>query len=202
MPMTPRVLIIAGLAVLAFAWAGPLPHLVPVSFAAHMTLHMSVVGIGVPLVAIGIAASAGHVRFLRDLRMLPLIASLLDLVVVWGWHAPALHHASRSEPLILAVEQMSFAGVTLLIWLVAFTGPALLGALALFFTSMHMTLLGALLGLVQRPSFAGHAHAAMSGLGPLEDQQLGGVIMLAVGGVVYLAGALTLVARVLKRTTP
>lgn len=198
--MTPRTLIVLGLVVLALAWAGPLPHLVPASFAAHMALHMSVVGIGVPLVAIGLAANAGRIAFLRDPRVLPLVVSLLDLVVVWGWHAPALHHASRSEPLILAIEQASFAGVTLVIWLVAFTGPALLGALCLFFTSMHMTLLGALLGLVQRPSFTGHAHGTALSLGPLEDQQLGGVIMLAVGGVVYLAGALTLVARALRRS--
>ncbi len=198
--MTPRTLIVLGLVVLALAWAGPLPHLVPASFTAHMALHMSVVGIGVPLVAIGLAANAGHVAFLRDTRVLPLVVSLLDMVIVWGWHAPALHHASRNEPLILAVEQASFAGVTLVIWLVAFTGPALLGALCLFFTSMHMTLLGALLGLVQRPSFTGHAHGTAFSLGPLEDQQLGGVIMLAVGGVVYLSGALTLVARALRRS--
>ena len=78
-----RALILAGLVVLAFAWAGPLPARVPESFAAHMMLHMLVVGVGVPLLAIGLA---GGVR-LRSQVSLPIAASLVDLVVVWGWHA-------------------------------------------------------------------------------------------------------------------
>ena len=124
-----RMLVIAGLAVLLVAWAGPLPRLVPGSFAAHMLLHMSVVGIGVPLLAIGFAPRlrAGTGSAL----VLPIVVSLLDFVVVCGWHAPALHNLSRSEPLILALEQASFAGVALLVWLVAFAGPPLADAATL-----------------------------------------------------------------------
>jgi putative membrane protein len=194
--MTGRLLIIAGIAVLGFAWAGPLPRLVAGSFAAHMWLHMSVVGIGVPLVAIGLAAqrrlhvSAGLV--------LPIAVSILDLVVVWIWHTPFLHHASRSEPLMLALEQASFAGVAFLVWIVAFGGPPLAGALTLFFTSMHMTLLGALVGLAGRPIYEGHHHDGLFGLDAVADQQLGGVIMLAVGGIIYLGGGLVLAARALR----
>ena len=199
MPLSARILIAVGAAVLVFAWAGPLPRLVPESFAAHMMLHMSVVGLGVPLVAIGLSAFATGSGWLRDLRVGALAAGLVDLVVIWGWHAPALHHASRTEPLALAVEQLSFAAVTLVIWFVAFTGPALLGALSLFFTSMHMTLLGALLGLAPRSIYAGHGHHSAFGLDALQDQQAGGIIMLAIGGAVYLAGALVLAARVLRR---
>ncbi len=192
--MNPRFPILAGVAVLAFAWAGPLPALVPASFAAHMWLHMTVVGIGAPLIAIGIARGRNSHRGL----VLPIVVSILDLVVVWLWHAPYLHHASRSEPLMLVLEQASFAGVALLIWLVAFAGPSLAGALTLFFTSMHMTLLGALVGLAGRPIYEGHAHGGLFGLDELADQQLGGVIMLAVGGVIYLGGGLVLAARALQ----
>lgn len=195
-----RGLVIAGIVVLCLAWGGPLPGMVRHSFAAHMTLHMAVVGIGVPLLAIGLApALAGH-PVMRSQLALPIVVSLLDLIVVWGWHAPRLHDAARGSGLVLAVEQLSFAVVALLVWFVAFGGPAatrgeaaLAGALTLFFTSMHMTLLGALIGLAPRPVF-GHAH----GPDPLADQQLGGAIMLAIGGVVYLGGGLVLVARVLR----
>ena len=93
-----------GLAVLLLAWAGPLPGLVPQSFAAHMTLHMSVVGIGVPLLAAGLAPALSGTGLLRSQMALPIAVSLLDLVVVWGWHAPAPHHASRESGLVLAVE--------------------------------------------------------------------------------------------------
>ena len=202
--MSSRGVLICGLLMLLIAWVGPLPSLVPASFAAHMMLHMSVVGIGVPLVAIGLAPLVAD-RLPRSQLMLPIAISLVDFVVVWGWHAPALHGAARSNPAVLAVEQASFAIVSLLVWGLALAGTeqtrtqaALSGALTLFFTSMHMTLLGALLGLAPRTMFD-HSHHGLAGLSPLADQQLGGVIMLAIGGVIYLAGGLTLVARALRR---
>lgn len=197
--MNGRLLIVAGLAVLAFAWLGPLPHWVPQSFAAHMWLHMTVVGIGAPLIAIGISSQVDALG--GNAMTLPIAASALDLVVVWLWHAPYLHAASRSEPWILALEQASFAAVALLLWLVAFTGPRLAGAITLFFTSMHMTLLGALLGLAGRPIYSGHHHGGLWGLDALADQQVGGVVMLAVGGVIYLGGGLILAARGLAART-
>lgn len=195
---------LAGLAVLLLAWAGPLPGLVPQSFAAHMALHMSVVGIGIPLLAAGLAPALAGTRVLKSQLALPIAVSLIDLVVVWGWHAPAPHHASRESGLVLVVEQASFALVSLLVWLVALAGTgdrrrsaALGGAMTLFFTSMHMTLLGALIGLAPRPIYGEHHASAM--LPALADQQLGGVIMLAIGGVIYLAGGLVLMGRVLQR---
>lgn len=187
--------ILAGLAVLAAAWAGPLPGMVPHSFTAHMVLHMAVVGAGVPLVAIGLAPLFAT----RSPVALAVVASVADLVVVWGWHAPALHHASRSDPAMLALEQGSFAMAALLVWAVAFAGrdrqAALAGGMTLFFTSMHMTLLGALIALAPRPLYP-HGH------GTLADQQLGGAVMLTVGAVVYLGGTLILFGRVLRREAP
>ncbi len=200
--MSPRLVGLAGLAVLVFAWAGPLPGLVPQSFAAHMWLHMLVVGVAVPLIA---AVLAPRLAIAGSLA-LPIVVSILDFIVVWGWHAPLLHHASRTEPVCLALEQLSFFAISLLVWLVALAGAdrgnaALGGAIALFFTSMHMTLLGALLGLAPRLLYAGHHSLdGWLGLDAMGDQQLGGVIMLAVGGVVYLVGGLVLMARVVRRS--
>jgi putative membrane protein len=129
----------------------------------------------------------------------PIAVSVLDLLVVWGWHAPYLHHLSRSEPLILALEQASFAGAALLVWLIASSGPPLAGAMTLFFTSMHMTLLGALTGLATRPIYPGHDHGhSWLGLSVIDDQHVGGVVMLAIGGIVYLSGGLVLAARALR----
>jgi len=201
--MSVRLIGIVGLCVLAFAWLGPLPGLVQGSFAAHMWLHMLVVGVAVPLIAAWLAPRLA----ITSVLTLPIVVSILDFIVVWGWHAPALHHASRSLSWALAVEQVSFFAISLLVWLVALGGrgqgnAALGGAMALFFTSMHMTLLGALLGLSPRPLYEGHhAGDGWLGLSPLADQQLGGVVMLAIGGVVYLTGGLILMARVLRRRT-
>lgn len=196
-------LFLSGAAVLLWAWGGPLPQHVPHSFAAHMALHMAVVGIGVPLLAAGLAPALSGTRLMRSQLGLPVTVSLADLVVVWGWHTPKLHEAARALPAILALEQAMFAGVALLVWLVALGSAkgrqaeaALAGALTLFFTSMHMTLLGALIGLSTRPVY-GHAHGA----DPVGDQQIGGAIMLVIGGVIYLAGGLILTARVLRQRT-
>lgn len=204
--MSPRLLIGLGLVLLVAAWAGPLPGLVPESFAAHMALHMAVVGIAIPVLAAGLAPLVADHPLLRSQLALPIAVSLFDLVVVWGWHTPALHNASRMSGWMLAYEQASFAMASLLVWLLALAAPrgrrenaALAGALTLFFTSMHMTLLGALLGLANRPVYSGHAHHAPFGLTALADQQVGGVIMLAIGGVIYLLGGLLLVSRALQR---
>ena len=206
--MIDRRFAIAGLLILVLAWAGPLPRLVEASFAAHMMLHMSVVGIGVPLLAAGTAPALMRLGLLRSQLVLPIVVSIVDFIVVWGWHAPALHHASRSEGWALAVEQASFAVAAYLVWVTALAGEgttrrasAMSGAMTLFFTSMHMTLLGALISLAPRPIFGGHHHSTM-GLSELADQQIGGVIMLAIGGVIYLAGGIVLMGRVLQRTAP
>jgi putative membrane protein len=63
---------------------------------------------------------------------------------------------------------------------------------------MHMTLLGALLALPPRALYVHAGHPA-GALPPLDDQHLGGAVMLVVGGVSYLAGGLALVAALLRR---
>ena len=68
--------------------------------------------------------------------------------------------------------------------------------IGLLLTSMHMTLLGALLALTPRPLYA-HAEGVF-GLTSIDDQHLGGAIMLAVGGVSNLAGGLWLMAGLMR----
>jgi putative membrane protein len=58
---------------------------------------------------------------------------------------------------------------------------------------MHMTLLGALLALATRPLYHERTEAALA------DQHLGGALMLASGGAVYLVAALLLAATLLKQ---
>ena len=66
------------------------------------------------------------------------------------------------------------------------------GAFALLLTSMHMTLLGALLALAPRPLFGeGTVTCLGLSLDAAQDQHLGGVLMLMIGGAVYLAGGLS-----------
>jgi putative membrane protein len=193
-----------GVLVLASVWVGPLPRLAPGSFSAHMTMHMGVVAVAAPLIALAVAGTADDpVRRLPNF-FAPIPASIVELVVVWAWHTPALHHIARHSSGGLVLEQSTFLLSGLFVWLAAFGGDpstranrAGAGVLALLLTSMHMTLLGALLALPPRPLYA-HA-AGGSGLTDLEDQHLGGAIMLLVGGIAYLLGGLWLMVGLLKR---
>ena len=200
--MKRRALIITGTLALGAAWLGPLPQLAERAFFAHMMMHMIVVAVAAPLLALGVAG--GRCDPVRRFPALfpPLPVSLVELAVVWAWHAPVLHHAARHGVAGLIAEQGLFLVSGLLVWLAVFGGePARrtnrtgAGVVALLLTAMHMTLLGALIGLSPRPLYS-HA-IGLSALTPLEDQQLGGAIMLLAGGVTYLAGALWLMGELL-----
>jgi hypothetical protein len=125
-----------------------------------------------------------------------------SFIPLWAWHAPALHHFARRSASGFAAEQFTFITAGLLVWLAAFGGGAAriqerrgAGIAALLLTSMHMTLLGALLALSPRPLYV---HAEVCALAPLDDQHLGGAIMLLVGGVSYLAGGAWLTRGLLR----
>lgn len=197
------VLLSLGCLTLAGIWLGPLPRLAAGSFAAHMTLHMGVVAVAAPLIALGVAGGGcDPVRRMPSL-FAPIPASLVEFVVVWAWHTPKLHHIARHFTSGFVLEQATFLASGLFMWLAAFGGDprerpkrAGAGILALLLTSMHMTLLGALLALPPRPLYA-HVDESSRFIA-LDDQHLGGAIMLLVGGVSYLLGGLWLMIGLLS----
>ena len=179
-----------GIVTLAAVWLGPLPEMASQQFSAHMMMHMAVVAVAAPLLALGVAGGSRDPACRFPLLFSAIPASVLELVVVWTWHAPALHHAARSSTSGLLLEQSTFLASALLVWMSAFGGDssrapqrAGAGVIALLLTSMHMTLLGALIALSPR---------ILYGHGTLLDQQVGGVIMLLLGALSYLAGVLFL----------
>ncbi|CAN5123255.1 hypothetical protein BH23VER1_BH23VER1_15630 [soil metagenome] len=203
--MRPALLILA-LLTFAALWTGPLPEAARTAFWAHMTMHMGVVTLGAASLAFAMAGTRLDPVRKWPTLFPPIPLSLVELVVVWAWHAPALHHAARHGAAWTVAEQASFLIAGFLVWISAFGGgeagrPGRAGAgmAALLLTSMHMTLLGALLALAPRPLYhhgtgAAHAHA----LSPLDDQHIGGAIMLLVGGIAYLAAGLALGVSLLR----
>jgi putative membrane protein len=190
--------------VLAAVWLGPLPNIAQHSFAAHMTMHIAVVAVAAPLIALALSGTRADPVRTRPRLLSPIPASVIELVIVWAWHVPALHHAARHQAWALLSEQGSFIAAGVLLWISAIGGSpeqrrlrAGPGVLALLFTSMHMTLLGALFALASRPLFHSVPEPA-SAVSSLADQHLGGAIMLLVGGVSYLAGGLWLTAIMLR----
>jgi putative membrane protein len=197
--MTGRILaVIAGVSIAVLTWTGPLPRLASGSFATHMAMHMIIVSLAMPLLASGLFYKTTLPRVPVSI---PLAASLVDFAVIWAWHLPALHLFASQSTWGAVFQQASFAAISLLVWSVAFTTSPLAGALELFFTSMHMVLLGTLLSLAPRPLYSLLCLGGMS-LDPLADQQLGGAIMLTLGGLAYITGALVIAGRVLQKPLP
>jgi putative membrane protein len=197
----------AGALVLVVAWSPVVGAIAPGPFAAHMARHLLVVAVAAPLLVVGLARAAPLLAVRAGELCPPVAASAVELVAVWAWHAPALHQLARQHGAALLAEQASFLAVGLLLWGTAFArfpdgrlARAPGGILALLLTATHMTLLGALIALSPRALFV-HDHDPAGGaapLPPLADQELGGVLMLAIGGAAYLAGGLALLAELLR----
>jgi putative membrane protein len=171
-----------------------------------MVMHMGVVAVAAPLLALGLAGTRCDPLRRLSPAALAMPVTVFELLVVWGWHAPAAHEAARHTVSLLILEQGSFLFAGLLLWLTALAplhraGVAGRGAgvLSLFLTSMHMTLLGSLLALAPRLLYHPLPLSAVNlARTPLEDQALGGLIMLAVGGAAYLLGAIVVLAPLLR----
>lgn len=195
--------LLGGAAVLGLAWFGPLAwgaH----SFLAHMTAHMAVVAVAAPLLALAVAGGRADPVVHAPAMFAAIPASLVELVVVWGWHAPALHEAARQGAPMLIAEQASFLGAGLYFWLSIVggnagrrTSHAGSGVIALVLTFAHMTLLGALLSLAPRALY-GHGGAAAA----LTDQQAGGAVMLVVSAIVYICAGLWIGHRLVRAAEP
>ncbi|WP_417744931.1 cytochrome c oxidase assembly protein [Rosistilla oblonga] len=186
-----------GWLVLAIAWLGPLPEMASHSFAAHMTLHMAVVAVAAPMLSIAAAGRRWDPVLRFPKLFAPVPASVGELLIVWAWHAPGLHHWARHDAVGFVVEQSMFLAAGVWVWLSAFGGSqprdrgrSAAGVIGLLLTSMHMTLLGAL--LVMSPRLLYSHHHGGTGLTPIMDQHLGGAVMLVVGGLAFLTGGLWL----------
>jgi cytochrome c oxidase assembly factor CtaG len=128
------------------------------------------------------------------------------------WHVPSLFEAVLHNELVHTVQHLSFLLSALLFWWALIHARGWMGygaaVLYVFTTSIHSGLLGALLTFSQTvwyPSYIGLTSSW--GLTPIEDQQLGGLIMWIPAGVLYAIAGLALLAgwlreseaRVLKR---
>ena len=120
----------------------------------------------------------------------------LHTTALWIWHIPALYEAALAHEWVHAVQHLSFFGTGLLFWWVlahGHYGRAGYGAAVLFVfaTALHSGFLGALITLSPRIWYEPYADApSTSGLSPLEDQQIAGLIMWVPASVVFSGAAL------------
>jgi len=194
-------------------------------FTAHMIEHEIMMTIAAPLIVLARPGAAylwafpadwrpalggvGQVRALAALwRWLtdPLGATVLHAVAIWAWHAPALFEAAVRIQAVHWLQHASFLVSSLFFWWALIYGRARergYGAAVfyLFATALHTGFLGILLTVARKPWYPVQtAFAAEWGLTPLEDQQLGGLIMWVPGGMGYFVAALALAALWIRRS--
>jgi cytochrome c oxidase assembly factor CtaG len=136
---------------------------------------------------------------------LPMFAWCFHAAALWLWHVPALFQATLDNEWIHSAQHLSFFGSALLFWWSLFYahGRASYGAsvMYIFTTAVHTSILGALLTFSQTvwyPDYLGTT--AAWGLTPLQDQQIGGLIMWIPAGIVYVAAGMWMFALWLRES--
>jgi putative membrane protein len=182
--------------VLAGALVSPLCNLAVALFGARVAQHLLVTLVAAPLLATAVA-HRGAVRG-------PIPAAAGFAALFWLWHLPGPYAASF-HPDGIAWWWMHGTLALSATWLWA----AILGAprerpvgtvLAGLVTGLQMGALGALLTFAPHPLYAPHAPDVTLpwGLTPLEDQQLGGLLMWVPGGLLFAAVMVATLAALLR----
>jgi cytochrome c oxidase assembly factor CtaG len=126
----------------------------------------------------------------------PGVATLLHGLAIWVWHVPGPFEAALAHEGMHWLQHASFLITALLFWWALLQGRSHgrgygAAVMYLFATTLHTTLLGALLVLSPRPWYPASG-SSLWNLTPLEDQQLAGLVMWVPAGLVYWTAALAL----------
>ncbi len=178
-----------GWCVALFAFVSPLCALSVALFAARIGQHMLLILVAAPLVALALPAGSE-----RRARARLWSACSAFFIALWFWHMPAPYDATFASTACYWAMHLTLFGSAIWLWREVLHGEQahtidVLAAGA--FTSMHMGFLGAVLTVAARPLYFWHLTTTQAwGLSPLEDQQLGGVLMWVPGIALFLWAAL------------
>jgi cytochrome c oxidase assembly factor CtaG len=214
----------SGWSTLVVALVSPLHPLGEELFSAHMVQHEILMLISAPLFVLSrplvtflwavpiewrrafgrwskIEPVSNSWRFLTD----PLSAWWIHAIAIWAWHAPPLFESTLKSDLAHTAQHLSFFLSALLFWwslLYARGRKAYgLGVLYLFTTAVHTSILGALLTFSPHIWYSGYRTTTQIwGLTPLQDQQLGGLIMWVPASLIYVGAGLALFAAWMKES--
>src|SRR4051812_19403944 len=207
-----------GWLTLVLALVSPLHPLGEALFSAHMAQHEILMLIAAPLLVlsrplvaflwgmsfgwrreVGAWSKANVVQKGWSGLTDPMTAWWLHAIALWAWHAPPLFQATIGNAWIHGAQHSSFLGTALLFWWALFYAQGEknygAGVFYIFTTAIHTGILGALLTFAPRLWYPAYAATAPAwGLTPLEDQQIGGLIMWVPAGLIYIAAGLAMFA--------
>ena len=212
-------LLLAGVLLVALALLSPLDAMADISFTFHMVQHQVLMMLSVPLILLGapfVPAIRGLPRAVREgwfvpfaltpavraaVRFLtrPLVGFAAFQAVLLLWHMPYLYDAALFDDLVHYLEHFTFVVAALLFWwnvVNPYPFPATLNPLLrmvmLFAASIPNNVLGALITFADEPLYGYRYINGFWGLSTLQDQQLGGLLMWVMGGMMFML-ALTVV---------
>lgn len=178
---------LVAVAVLAIGFVSPLCALSSALFAARTVHHVLLVAVAAPLIA--------WVLPLRRVGSLA-VATAVQAVVFWGWHAPSAYASALSNDLVYWLMQASLLASSAWFWKGVRQAAAPAAVVHLLIAMVAMGLLGALLTFAEQPLYAPHLLTTQAwGFTPLADQQAAGLIMWAPAAAIYLAAALLVLGR-------
>ncbi len=214
-----------GWLALVVALVSPLHPWGRVLFSAHMMQHEILMLVAAPLIVLGHplvvylwAFPAGFAKRISGWTTSCVwqsiwrsisggfAAFLISGITLWLWHAPALFQATLENEWVHAAQHLSFLITALLFWWAVMRGRRHaanygLAVLYMFATALHSGLLGALLTFARTVWYPAYSSSTQQwGLTPLEDQQIGGLIMWIPAGLVYVVAGLALMAAWLRES--
>jgi putative membrane protein len=214
-----------GWLALLLALVSPLDTLGASLFSAHMVQHELLMVVAAPLLVlgrplavwtwalqpaqrraagrwIGARAWAGLWATLTD----PLVAWALHAIALWAWHVPALFDGALENEGLHIAQHASFLVTALFFWwaVLGHDPRGRYGAghsfIYLFTTMLHTSALGALLALAPTPWYAPYVETTVAfGFDPVQDQQLGGLVMWVPAGLAYVIAGLAVMGKMLTR---
>ena len=208
----------AALATIFVALVSPLDRLADELFLAHMVQHLLLVSVAPPLLLLSapmIPVLRGVPRGVRRALVIPglksplvrvplrfvaqpLVAWPLYVTALLAWHIPNAFELALRNPAAHLLEHVIFLGTAVLWWWNVVDPVPLkpnLSYLArvpyIFLTTVPVFVLGAFLTF-SPSAWYGHYSASTPdyGLTPLEDQQLGGIIMWIPGSLILMTALL------------
>jgi putative membrane protein len=184
----------AGWAVTGLALISPLCALSVSLFAARVGQHMVLILCAAPLLAL--AAPTVSTRWARPHLWL---ATLAFFAALWFWHMPGPYGATFARTPIYWAMHLTLFGSAVALWRALLRSPRQISGdvlLAGGLTSMQMGFLGAILTASSRALYFPHlATTQLWGLTPLQDQELGGVLMWVPGIALFLWAAIFAMGR-------
>lgn len=181
-------LLAGGLAALASAW-GPWTVATHATLSGHMMQH---------LVVMNIAALLFAAALRPPLRGLLAVSTVVQILLLWGWHVPSVFDVARHDLLFEFLMQGSLFAVAFVFWgavLAHPVGKSWQTIFALLVTAKAFCLFGALLSFSRRLLYVAHGDHGAPEFTALDDQQLAGLFMMASCALVYVSAAVILFVR-------